>query len=320
MGHEYKNTKRGRAMNYWKPKNIIALMQDASSRSYSRLELLDSKKTYVMVNDPQLSSSEFIPLSSFLLKNNFNVPKIIDLKLKENKAILEDLGSMHLCQWNAIHSDQESILSMYKKIIDQIYQFQKLKYGNLAFNWEKYLQEIQFSLTWYFEKFLKRPFNQNDQKEIKKTFEMIMESYFVRPHYFTHRDLHSKNIMIKNNEIYFIDFQDARFGPNTYDLASLLDDFYYYLSPKTHSILFKYAYNKFKHDELDGYDFTQSYYICLLQRSFKVLGTFSYQYLHKNNPHYLPYIGVAIEKIKLSCEKIHLKKLKNILMAAFYEK
>lgn len=138
----------------------------------------------------------------------------------------------------------------------------------------------------------------------------------------THRDFHSRNIMVKNNELIFIDFQDARWGIPQYDLVSLLEDCYYELAPANREALKKHYFNQLPasaHGQGSWADFNCNYDDMLFQRVFKAVGSFSYIYATRQDARYLKYIGFGMEKIRraLMADERYAR-LRQALFSAYY--
>jgi aminoglycoside/choline kinase family phosphotransferase len=117
----------------------------------------------------------------------------------------------------------------------------------------------------------------------------------------THRDFHSRNIMVKGDEYTFIDFQDARWGIPQYDLVSLLEDCYYDLKEENRQKLKRYYYDHLDpaiHGQKSYEEFELYYQDMLIQRVFKAVGSFCYIYNWRKDDRYLKYIGFAMEKIR----------------------
>jgi hypothetical protein len=117
----------------------------------------------------------------------------------------------------------------------------------------------------------------------------------------THRDFHSRNIMVKDNKYVFIDFQDARWGIPQYDLVSLLEDCYYDLKEENRQKLKRYYYDNLDHSihgQKTYEEFDSLYQDMTIQRVFKAVGSFCYIYNWRKDDRYLKYIGFAMEKIR----------------------
>ena len=104
-----------------------------------------------------------------------------------------------------------------------------------------------------------------------------------------HRDYHSRNLMVQDRQLYIIDFQDARMGPDTYDLASLLRDSYVDLADQTVDELIAYFLALTGQSEGER-EFRDRFNLMALQRNLKALGTFGYQTTARRNPVYIQYI------------------------------
>jgi aminoglycoside/choline kinase family phosphotransferase len=103
-----------------------------------------------------------------------------------------------------------------------------------------------------------------------------------------HRDYHSRNLMVHRGELYVIDFQDARMGPDTYDLASLLRDSYVDITEQELDGFI--AYFLALKGVVDGVEFRRRFDVMAVQRNLKALGTFGYQAAARGNPIYIQYI------------------------------
>ena len=114
-----------------------------------------------------------------------------------------------------------------------------------------------------------------------------------------HRDYHSRNLMLHDERLYIIDFQDARMGPDTYDLASLLRDSYVDLPEQTVNELIAYFLAlKGTTDPSQETVFRERFDLMALQRNLKALGTFGYQTTARRNPVYIQYIPRTLRYVR----------------------
>ena len=114
-----------------------------------------------------------------------------------------------------------------------------------------------------------------------------------------HRDYHSRNLMVRNGTVYVIDYQDARLGPYSYDVASLVIDPYIELEKTLKDRIITSYYDGMKGYIKETYlEFKRDYYLCFLQRGIKILGTFAYQKVAKDNERYIEYIRPSEQKVK----------------------
>lgn len=128
--------------------------------------------------------------------------------------------------------------------------------------------------------------------------------------------------MVKDGELVVIDFQDARLGIPQYDLASLLEDCYYDLTPQNREALLQLYFEKLPpeaHGQGDFARFKSLYDDMLMQRVFKAVGSFAYIYHFRKDHRYLKYIGFAMEKIKnVLLDREDLAGLKKKLFGLYY--
>lgn len=306
---------------------IDKLTGDASTRRYYRI-FTDKKKFVVCLDNPTstVNSNTFILKQNFFAKNNIRVPHIYDKNELKGYILEEDLGDKTLLSVLSSIEDEKVEFSYYKNLIDQLLVLHSLDVTNsnlfnLKFDFEKLNSEIEMTLDYFIKGFL----SIDDNKyldNLKKLFGEICTRISAKKMVLTHRDYHSRNIMVQNHELIMIDFQDARMGIPQYDLASLLDDCYYKLTEINKEKLIKYYYDSIApslHDQT--YDEFLNYYDdMVIQRAFKAVGSFAYIYKTRNDVRYLKYIGFAMEKIRLIMLKDKkYQALKNELFRVYYE-
>jgi aminoglycoside/choline kinase family phosphotransferase len=132
-----------------------------------------------------------------------------------------------------------------------------------------------------------------------------------------HRDLQSRNIMVKNGDYYFIDFQGGRMGPIEYDLASLLIDPYVSLPYPVQDQLLKYCIKKLlSFVDFDPDKFRTCFKYCALTRNLQILGAFGYLSREMGKTYFKQYIPRAVETLKInlfSLSSLELPKLMSIV-------
>jgi aminoglycoside/choline kinase family phosphotransferase len=123
------------------------------------------------------------------------------------------------------------------------------------------------------------------------------------PRVLCHRDYHSRNLMLHEGQLYIIDFQDARMGPDTYDLVSLLRDSYLDLPEKVVDELIAY-FLALKGSGGTEQDFRPRFDLMALQRNLKALGTFGFQTTARGNPVYIQYIPRTLRYVRRNLEQL----------------
>jgi aminoglycoside/choline kinase family phosphotransferase len=130
-----------------------------------------------------------------------------------------------------------------------------------------------------------------------------------------HRDYHSRNLMVRDGELHIIDFQDARMGPDTYDLVSLLRDSYMDITEGEADDLIAYflALKAGTPAERPEAEFRRRFDVMALQRNLKALGTFGYQTITRRNPVYIQYIPRTLRYARTNLTRYdrfaHLREL-----------
>ena len=290
-------------------KEIRQLFGDASSRRYYRLKT--DSQSYVVCLDRPFSNGNylFLEVQEFLTKIEVRVPLIYDVNPERGYLLEEDLGDDTLLNYSRNFTARQE-LKVYKRCIDLLvklqaaplegedYSFQKLSFDSVML-----CSEVDFTIDHFF-RFLVGTNIKNwageiaeVRKKLKKVNDIISEKSMV----FTHRDYHSRNIMVQNGELIVIDFQDARKGLPQYDLVSLLDDCYYELDHVNKENMKKYYFGQLSRivDDQKSYsDFSYFYDLMCIQRVFKALGTFASIFNSRSDERYLKYIAFAFEKLK----------------------
>ena len=159
--------------------------------------------------------------------------------------------------------------------------------------------------------------------DILNEFKPICQRLEKQSMVFTHRDFHSRNIMVREEEFILIDFQDARWGIPQYDLVSMLEDCYYEINSENKAQLISYYYENLGnevHGQKDFEEFSSLYHDMSLQRVFKAIGSFSYIYETRKDVRYVKNIGFAMEKLKtILFQSDSYTALRQILFKYYYE-
>ena len=180
--------------------------------------------------------------------------------------------------------------------------------------WVRVLDVDPALLLWEFEHFLEygvvarngRPMCADDYPIVQAEFRRIAEFMAGQPRVFTHRDYHSRNLMVDGARLGVIDFQDALMGPATYDLASLLRDAYIQLDEAVVDELVAYYLDRFEDYAMFGIDrrgFRHAFDLTSIQRNLKAAGRFVYIDRVKHNPKFLADIPRVLGYVRRNLEK-----------------
>ena len=180
-------------------------------------------------------------------------------------------------------------------------------------------------LMWEFDHFLEygiphcagRAIFPFDRKDIRTEFRKIAVTLARLPKIFTHRDYHSRNLMVHKRKIRVLDFQDALLGAHIYDLASLLRDSYTRLDESLVDSLLAYYRDRMK-GCLGRGDSAQSFRrlfdLMSIQRNLKAVGRFAYIDKVKKNPRFLTYIPQTLGYVRLNLSRYpELSRIANTL-------
>ena len=288
---------------------------DASYRKYYRLILKD--KTFVVMDSSiQLESIyPFIDVSVRLLKSSVQIPRVYSQNLQDGYLLLEDLGDTHLI--NILN--EMSYKLVYMKSISEILKMQKSDTTGLDLYDEEFLNfEMGLMQEWFLERYQNIYLSLEDKQDLNTILELVKDEVLSQPQgYFVHRDFHSRNIMFAGRgKVWVIDYQDARIGALTYDLASLLKDVYIKFDrAKILELVIEFKLLKGREladvsDEqlIRWFDFTG------LQRHIKILGIFARLKLRDNKPAYIKNIPMTLEYIYEMVELYpELEPLKRVL-------
>ncbi|MCP4719116.1 MAG: phosphotransferase, partial [Desulfobacteraceae bacterium] len=224
----------------------------------------------------------FVNIGTHLSSKKIAVPKILGHDELSGQVALEDLGNIHLA--SMVNQNQSTLIDFYKKVIDRLIEFSQTGILNFDTNWTcqtaSYSKELilEKECTYFMTSFVRDYLGRNLRFEpYAHEFAMIADNALKYSFDgLMHRDMQSKNIMIHNENIYFIDFQSARKGPLQYDLASLLIDPYVKLPDIIQKELLGYTMSRLGIDSKEKKrEFEECYKYCCLTRNLQFLGAFA---------------------------------------------
>lgn len=161
------------------------------------------------------------------------------------------------------------------------------------------LQELQLFIDWFLEQYLNISLNNAQNNIMMQTFSWLAKEVNAQPKVLMHRDYHSRNIMLikqpEQVQLGIIDFQDAMYGPFTYDLVSLLRDCYIKFSDLQLNDWMHFFYqNSVLAQQYSWLNFQRFFDLCGLQRHLKILGIFSRLFLRDHKSQYLQDLPLAM--------------------------
>jgi aminoglycoside/choline kinase family phosphotransferase len=159
----------------------------------------------------------------------------------------------------------------------------------IAFDIEKLSWELHYFLKHFLEGQRRQDLSVEDRATLSEAFHVLCQEIASWPRVLCHRDFHSRNLMLHEQRLYWIDFQDARMGPASYDLASLLRDAYLDVPEELQEDL-KERFRQQALPEEPREVFRRRFDLMCVQRNLKALGTFGFMASVRRNPVYLQYI------------------------------
>jgi len=274
---------------------IESAIADASFRKYYRLR--DGSKTALLMDSSleKESLKSFLGITSILQNVDVGVPKIFEQNTEEGFLILEDFGTKHYLDI----LNKNNFKAYYTKAMNTILKMQKADVAGLRLYDKEFLHvEMDLMQEWYIEKYLHVKPTELQKELIANTLDTISNIVLEQPQdTFVHRDFHSRNIMLKeNNKLGIIDYQDAMNGAITYDLVSLLKDCYVAYDRRSIKELALEFRDK-KGLKVDNETFIKWFDFMGLQRHIKVLGIFSRLHIRDKKEGYLKDIPLTLKYV-----------------------
>jgi len=279
---------------------VLTLAGELSSRKYYRILVKKASEehstpSYVLQAAESFNNPErhpFLLAQQVFMAVGIRVPKIFGVAGQEGWILVEDCGDFFL--------QYRQELALYRQALEMLYCLQGCRgpeglglsqqltdapHWEWSFDFEKLNAEMLHAEKYFVTGLIREDF------AVAKMLANNSEFLAAQPRVLCHRDFHSRNLLVKDNLIYAIDFQDARMGPVTYDLVSLLWDPYANLqSDLRETLLSEWKANtKIKGETLD-----EEIHRMKIQRLIKAIGSYSSFYLVKGNPSCFVFIEGAL--------------------------
>jgi aminoglycoside/choline kinase family phosphotransferase len=293
---------------------VLPLTGDASDRRYFRMLRRKGPSRVIALHVEPFDNDAlpFCRVAGLLTEMPLPIPAILDRAGDLGVLLLEDLGDVTLqAHLGAAPAAEHSRL--YRRAVSLVEVLQRRgaelaspeypPYG-IAFDVEKLLWELEFFTKHYLEGYRGAVIGPADREALRGEWQRLAGELAAEPRVLCHRDYHSRNLMLHGDELYIIDFQDARLGPDTYDLVSLLRDSYVDLPETAVDELVAYFLAlKRQGAEPTAHlawevDFRRRFEVMALQRNLKALGTFGFQTGVRRNPVYIQYIPRTIRHVQ----------------------
>jgi aminoglycoside/choline kinase family phosphotransferase len=293
-------------------RRVVPLTPDASDRRYYRVESGGAPSIVLALHATPFApgSLPFGIVAALLEAMPLPIPHIRHQMADLGVLVLDDLGDLTL-QAHTDSAPDRHHQALYERAIDHLVLLQRrgaelddptmLPY-TLAFDVEKLMWEMDFFITHFIEGFRGVTIPPAARVALRQELTALTQELSDEPRVLCHRDYHSRNLMVVGDDLFVIDFQDARMGPNTYDLVSLLRDCYVDLDAG----LFEHLFARFHAAAGGGEDrddFAARFDAMGVQRHLKALGTFGYQAVAHDNPAYAQYVPRTLAYVRATFDR-----------------
>jgi hypothetical protein len=304
---------------------IVPLTGDASDRRYYRILAPDRPPIVVALyaSPFDVNTMPFVNVARLLDKMPVPIPRVLGHADDIGVLALQDLGDVTLqahlgaatpSQHAALYRQAVALIATLQRRGAELEAPEYLPY-RIAFDVEKLTWEMDFFTRHFIEAYRGVVISPAAREALQEEFAAMIEELAGELRVLCHRDYHSRNLMFHEDRLYIIDFQDARMGPDTYDLVSLLRDSYVDLPEQTVGELIAY-FLALKGSPDVEVGFRERFDVMALQRNLKALGTFGYQTTARRNPVYIQYIPRTLRYVRDNLERQpRFARLRDILAA-----
>lgn len=296
---------------------IKQLPASGSSRIYYRIST--EKDSYIATYNSNIEENiAFLSFSEHFEKKNLPVPKILSVNDEKDCYIQSDLGDASLYDYiqNCVKNKSYDChtIDLYKQAISKLVDFQikgnegldySIAFPSPSFDRNSVIDDLNYFKYYFLKLNDEITFNESRLNyDFRNIADFIMET---PADFFMYRDFQSRNIMIKDNLTYFIDYQGGRKGPLQYDIISLLYQVKAQLPDELRKeLLSHYKTELSKFIDIEEIQFDKYYNAFILLRLLQVLGAYGYRGLIQKKQHFIESIPFALNEL------ISLKKHLNL--------
>jgi aminoglycoside/choline kinase family phosphotransferase len=286
---------------------------DASFRRYFRVNVLPAQQaalgaTLIVMDAPPERENVlgFVKVDEMLTHAGVSVPRIVATDYEAGFMLLSDLGNTTYL--SALNHDNAS--TMYAEALEALVKFQVTSRPGVLPEYDRAFLQREMSLfpEWYIGKHLNATLTDKQSAELQGVFDAILANVTAQAQVFVHRDFHSRNLMVVDaNNPGVLDFQDALYGPMTYDLASLLRDAYVQWDEE---LVLDWAIRYWQHARSLGLPvntdidaFYKDFEYMGLQRHLKILGLFCRLNYRDGKAQYLDDLPTVMEYVRKTANR-----------------
>jgi len=277
-----------------------------SGRIYIRITKNSRSFILLISSEKDLGFNKFIELTKFYNYSDFPVPNIYCTDNKNFQILLEDLGDNRL-----LNVKKDPDLKYYKLAIDILIKLQSLNPPTKTpdtFNQKDLRWETNYFQEEYLNKYKMVKLTKIEKDILDSEFNKLSKEVASQPKSIIHRDFQSQNIMIQNELVKIIDYQDSRIGSIYYDLASLLFDPYKNLDSADIQELLEY-YRLKSNNQLSIDEVYQNLLLTGAQRIMQAIGVYSSLTQNKGLTDFEQYIEPGCKRLRWILKKLNKKIL-----------
>ncbi len=296
--------------------SVEILPASGSYREYCRIK--SQNRTVIgAFNADVKENTAFLSFTSHFKKNSLPVPGVFAVSADLKKYLLEDLGDTTLFDFLSATREKEgfseNIISEYKKVLRILPKIQILAgkdidysvcYPRSAFDKQSMMWDLNY-FKYYFLKLAKIQF---DEQALEDDYQAFCEFLLsAESDFFLYRDFQSRNVMLKNQEVWFIDYQGGRRGALQYDLASLLYDGKADIPESVRQQLFDFYVEELKkYVRVDDFRFAAYYKGFVLIRIMQAMGAYGFRGFYEKKEHFLKSIPFALKNLEYLLTNLNL--------------
>jgi aminoglycoside/choline kinase family phosphotransferase len=270
----------------------------------------------------------FLEFSRHFRRHGLPVPEIYGEDLGQGAYLEEDLGDTTLFDLLARNRTGDTIapavVNAYQKVVAVLPRFQveagrdlnyKVCYPRASFDRQSISWDLNY-FKYYFLRLAGIPFN---EQELEDDFVRLTDYLLTAPSdYFLYRDFQSRNVMMRDDEPWFVDYQGGRKGALQYDIASLLYDAKADLPPDLRlKLLNDYVEALRSHVQVDRERFFEHYYAFVYVRILQALGAYGYRGFFERKAHFLQSVPYALKNLRWLLHHVRLPVELPTLIQAF---
>ncbi len=293
---------------------IEKLPQSGSDRIYFRI--YSGNESFIATYNTNLQENRtFINFSRHFNSKQLAVPEVYAVNDDASIYIQEDLGTESLLNKLEEHGHNDYVYGLFQKSLQELARIQILGHEGLNYDWcltarefgkQAILSDMLY-FKYYFLDTLKLPY---DKQAMLDDFEAL-SNYLTRTQYkfFMFRDFQSRNIIVKNDEVHFIDYQGGMQGALQYDVASMLWQAKAELSDEWKNSLLEYYMDeadKLLEQPINRNTFVYQYNGYVLIRLLQVLGAYGFRGFFQRKAHFLSSIPLALRNLKYFVDNMNL--------------